>query len=104
MTAKTAGRTSNSGSRVLRVMTALQGRTLTGISNGELAKALHESPATINRCLNTLISEGFAQKMDDGRYCLGIKMLQIAQAHTNEFSRMQNRMGEINQRVLAGSR
>ncbi|MBL4838409.1 MAG: helix-turn-helix domain-containing protein [Kordiimonadaceae bacterium] len=101
---KPTGRTSNSGGRVLRVMAALQGRTLSGVSNGELAKALGESTATINRCCNTLIAEGYAQKLDNGNFCLSIKLLQIAQAHSTEFARMQDRMGEINQRVLAPSR
>ena len=44
-------RTSDSGGRVLRVLKALRGHALTGLSNGDLAKALGESPATINRCM-----------------------------------------------------
>jgi DNA-binding IclR family transcriptional regulator len=100
---KTTGRTSNSGTRVLRVMAALRGHTLSGISNGELAKSLGETAPTINRCMNTLIAEGFAQKLDNGNFCLSVKLLQIAQAHSTEFARMQDRMGEINQRVLAGA-
>lgn len=51
---------SSSGSRILRVLKALRGHALNGISNGELAAALHESPANINRALNTLIEEGLA--------------------------------------------
>ena len=101
MTDKT--RTSDSGGRVLRVLKALRGQTLTGLSNGELAKALDESPATINRCLNTLIAEGMATRLDTGRFALSVAMLQIAQAHANEMANAQSRITEINQRVLAGS-
>ncbi|MCY1300951.1 hypothetical protein D9M68_435590 [compost metagenome] len=101
MTDKT--RVSDSGARVLRVLKALKGQTLNGLSNGELAKALGESPATINRCLNTLIAEGVAVKLDTGRFALSVALLQIARAHADEMARAQNRIDEINQRVLAGA-
>ncbi|CSE59399.1 TPA: IclR family transcriptional regulator [Morganella morganii] len=95
---------SSSGSRILRVLKALRGHTLNGISNGELALALEDSPANINRALNTLIEEGLAMKLDNGRFAPGIQLLQIAVAYSNEMSRAQDRINEINQRVLAGSR
>ncbi len=51
---------SSSGSRILRVLKALRrGHALNGISNGELATALHESPANINRALNTSLKKGW---------------------------------------------
>ena len=34
--------TSSSGTRILRVLKALRGHALNGVSNGELAVALHE--------------------------------------------------------------
>ena len=66
---------------------ALRGHALNGISNGELATALHESPANINRALNTLIEEGLALKLENGRFAPGIQLLQIAMAHSNEMAR-----------------
>lgn len=60
--------TSSSGTRILRVLKALRGHALNGVSNGELASALGESPANINRALNTLIEEGLALKLDNGRF------------------------------------
>lgn len=101
MTDKT--RTTESGARVLRVLAALKGHTLNGLTNGDIAKALEESPATINRVMNTLISEGFAIKLDSGRYALSVKILQIAQSHANEMMRTQDRINELNQRVHAGA-
>lgn len=88
---------------VLTVMKALKGHSLVGLSNGELAKALNESPATINRCLNTLVEAGMATRLDTGRYAPGIALLQIAQAHANEMSRAQSRIHELTQRINAGS-
>ena len=95
--------TSTSGSRILRVLKALKGASLTGRSNSELAKALDESPANINRALNTLIEEGLAQKLDNGRFALSIQLLQIALAHSNEMARAQGRIDEMNQRIVSGS-
>lgn len=96
--------TSSSGGRILRVLKALRGHTLNGVSNSDLAKSLGESPANINRALNTLIEEGLAQKLDNGRFALSVQVLQIAVAHSNEIARAQSRIDELNQRVLAGSR
>ncbi|EOD9051273.1 helix-turn-helix domain-containing protein [Klebsiella quasipneumoniae] len=95
--------TSTSGSRILRVLKALKGASLTGRSNSELAKALDESPANINRALNTLIEEGLAQKLDNGRFALSVQLLQIALAHSNEMARAQGRIDEMNQRIVSGS-
>lgn len=55
-------------------------RALNGVSNGELAVALHESPANISRALNTLIEEGLALKLENGRFAPGIQLLRIAMA------------------------
>ena len=93
---------SSSGTRILRVLKALRGHALNGVSNGELASALGESPANINRALNTLIEEGLAMKLENGRFAPGIQLLQIAMAH--EMARAQDRINEINQRVISGSR
>lgn len=96
-------RTNDTALRVLRVLKALKGHSLHGLSNGELAKALDESPANITRYLATLVDSGLATKLDTGRYAPGIALLQIAQAHANEMANAQNRINEINQRVLAGA-
>lgn len=96
-------RTNDTALRALRVLKALKGHSLMGLSNGELAKALDESPANITRYLSTLVDSGLATKLDTGRYAPGIALLQIAQAHANEMANAQNRINEINQRVLAGA-
>lgn len=97
------GRTTDSGAKVLKVLIALRGHSLTGLSNGQLAKALEESPSTINRCLNTLIEVGLAEKKPSGLFSHSVMMLQIATAHANEMSRAQTRIDELSQRVTAGS-
>ena len=99
----TTPRTSDTGARILRVLKALKGHSLDGLSNGDLAKGLGESAPNINRALNTLIAEGLAVKLDNGRFAPSIALLQIAQAHANEMVAAQHRINEINQRVLAGA-
>ncbi len=97
-------RVNDSALRVLRLVKALRGHSLHGLSNGELAKALGESPANITRYMSTLIEAGFATKLDTGRFAPGIALLQIAQSHADEMSRATARISEINQRVAAGAR
>lgn len=94
---------SKSAERALDVLEVLRGRTLHGLSNSEIAKALGESPVNITRALATLAERGWVTKLETGRYAHSIKCLQVAQAHADEMSRAQNRIMEINQRVAAGS-
>ncbi|MCY1498551.1 hypothetical protein D9M68_325390 [compost metagenome] len=54
----TEPRVNETALRVLRVLKALKGHSLHGLSNGELAKALGESPANITRYLTTLVEAG----------------------------------------------
>jgi DNA-binding IclR family transcriptional regulator len=96
-------RTASSAGRVLGVLKALKGHTLTGLSNTELAQLTQDSPSNISRAMQTLIEEGLAVKLDNGRFAHSIGMLQIAQAHAEHMARLTHRMHEINQRIAAGS-
>ncbi|NMX64737.1 helix-turn-helix domain-containing protein [Pseudomonas sp. WS 5079] len=93
----------SSAARVLRVLKALKGHTVTGLSNTELAQLTKDSPSNITRAMQTLIEEGLAVKLDNGRFAHSIGLLQIAQAHAEHMSRLTHRMQEINQRIAAGS-
>lgn len=93
----------SAAARVLRVLKALKGHTVTGLSNTELAHLTKDSPSNITRAMQTLIEEGLAMKLDNGRFAHSVGMLQIAQAHAEHMARLQGRMQEINQRIAAGS-
>lgn len=89
--------------RALRILKALRGATFTGISNAELAKAVCETAPNVSRSLDVLVEEGFAVRLDNGRYAHSIALLQIAQAHADHASRLQQRMNETAQRIAAGA-
>ena len=88
--------------RALRAVMAMRGTTLTGISNNELAQAMGDSAPNVSRTLQVLVDEGFATKLDNGRYAPSIALLQIAQAHAEHMARMQARLTEVQQRIAAG--
>ncbi|ENX33916.1 hypothetical protein F889_02580 [Acinetobacter colistiniresistens] len=94
--------TVKSAEKVLQVLIALTGHSLSGVTNQELAKQLDESPAQITRALQTLIAKGLAQQLDDGSYALGNRLISIAHAHTQEIEKAQGRLSEHVQRVFAG--
>ncbi|MGO1073203.1 helix-turn-helix domain-containing protein [Lysobacter sp. CA199] len=93
---------SSAGQRVLRVFKALKGYSIEGISNGDLARGLNESPANVSRALATLIEEGLAIKLDNGRFAHSVQTLQIAFAHASAVERIQSRISEFQQRLAAG--
>lgn len=94
---------SQSAQRTLRVLKALKGHYYRGVSNNELAEQLGESPVSISRSLDDLVSEGLARRLENGCYSHSMSMLQIAQAYANEASRLQAEMQETNQRIMAGA-
>ena len=103
MRAKSATpRTRTSATHVLRLLKALKGHTLTGISNKQLTARLGIDSSLVSIALNTLESEGLAVQLENGRYAHSIEMLQIAQAHTEHTMRMQDRINDINTRIAAG--
>lgn len=89
--------------RVLRLLKALKGHTVTGLSNSELAFLTQDSPSNVTRAMQMLIEEGLALKLDNGRFAHSVGVLQIAQAHAEHMDRLTGRMQEINQRIAAGS-
>ncbi|MGE4296961.1 MAG: helix-turn-helix domain-containing protein [Desulfovibrionaceae bacterium] len=92
-----------SARRALRVLKALKGHSLHGLSNTELAQGLDETPVNICRALEPLVAEGLVTRLENGRYAHSVAMLQVAQAHANEMATAQDRLMEINRRVAAGA-
>ncbi len=96
------GQSQAAARRVLRMLSAMRGKTFTGVSNADLARALGESPSNITRMLSVAIDEGFVTRNEEGRFTLSVAMLQIAQAHAEHSARISQRITEVNQRIAAG--
>ncbi len=91
--------TVKSAGKVLRVIKALHGHSLTGVSIKELSEKLGEPASQVHRALQTLIAEGFAKQELNGLYTIGTAMVQIAKAHDAEIQRAEARIAEIKQRT-----
>lgn len=96
--------TTNSAARVLRVLRALKGHSLHGIRNADLATLTGESPAFITRAMDTLIAEGFAARVHEGRFALSTTVLQMAMSHASEMADAADRIKEVSARIMAGVR
>ena len=87
--------TSNKGSRVLRVLKALDAHPIIGVSNKEIADGLGISPTHVTRDLNDLIAEGLVVKLDNGNFAYSVAMLQIAERFRQQQENMQAKIGGI---------
>lgn len=90
--------------RVLHILNALKGHSLDGKSLREVAQQTKIPEPTVTRILATMIAEGFATQLDNGRYALSHRMLGIAQAHMDEVSRARSYLDQLEQRVQASAR
>ena len=91
--------TVKSAEKVLRVLFALRGHYLFGLSNKQLSVSLNESPCSITRSLQTLEADGWAEKRDNGNYAPSIKAVRFATACKEEHDRVQARITEYQQRL-----
>lgn len=90
--------TVKSAGKVLRVIKALRGHSLSGVSIKELSESLGEPASQVHRALQTLIDEGFAKQESNGLYTIGTTLVQIAKAHDREIERAKARIAEVEQR------
>lgn len=96
--------TVKSAHKVLKVLKALRGHSLTGVSIKELSEQLNETPSQIYRALQTLIEEGLAVQLDNEKYAQGKFFIQAAHAHAEEIERAQGHINQHLQQIFAGVR
>lgn len=85
---------SSATQRALRVLKALRGHSLNGISNIDLSLKLEESPTNITRALQDLIAEDLVQKLDNGLFAHSTQTEQLALAHLQSLQQAENRIKE----------
>ncbi len=91
--------TIKSAEKVLKVLFALRGNYIFGLSNKQLAESLNETPTSITRSLQTLEANGWAEKRDNGNYAPSIKAVRFSTACKEEYDRVQARIAEYKQRL-----
>lgn len=94
-------RISTAGTKALRVMKALGGHSLEGLTNVELAKSLDETASSINRSLETLIHEGIAEKLSNGKFALSVQILGLAHRHAAEIEPAKQSIEDLQGRIAA---
>lgn len=90
--------------RILRVMLALAGHEMDGLSATEIARGIGQrgESATVNsvfRDLHNLAEAGLAEQLPDSdRWRLAPRLVQIAAAHQRHLERSAQRLAEVQQR------
>lgn len=90
--------------RTLSILNVLKGKTLSGLSNTEIAAATKIPAPTVNRILAVMVEQNFAMQLDNGRYALSVRMLGIAQSHADELDRGQSNLDQLKHRVHSAAR
>ncbi|MCU7886474.1 MAG: MarR family transcriptional regulator [Candidatus Thiodiazotropha sp. (ex Lucinoma annulata)] len=86
--------------RSWRIADMLTGHEFEGVRNGELAKSLKVSPATITTDLKELEAGGVVERIPglEDRWRMGPKAIQLFRAHTLGMERLHAQVAEMDQR------
>ncbi|HGN1707849.1 TPA: helix-turn-helix domain-containing protein [Providencia rettgeri] len=94
-------------SRALRVLIALRGHTVFGLSNKEIANAINDTPVNVTRALDALIKEGLVDQTyttDQGAhptYMHSIEVLKISQECFTEHELLRARLNQ-KEKIIRG--
>lgn len=92
--------TIKSAEKVLIILKAMRGHTLTGISLSQLVEKLGEKPSQVYRGLQTLMKQGFVQQDQHDLYYLSTAFVAIAKAHDKELEIVQARIDEVKRMTM----
>lgn len=84
--------------RILKMLLRLAGHEIEGIAPSELAAALRTSASNVTRDLANLREAGLAEPMENGRWRLTPRVVQVSLAASTAFTRAQERLDEVRQR------
>ena len=92
----------NGTQRALRILKALKGRTMDGLSNKDLCEAIDETPVNITYATAILESEGFLRKLPTGNWTLSFALLNLAVCYEQDMQAVNERFNEMRHRVATG--
>lgn len=84
--------------RGYRVLLLLAGHEMEGLAPSDLSKAIGTSQPNVHRDLRVLQKMGLAEQLDNGRWRLGPKLVQIALAFQTRIAAARQRLDETQQR------
>lgn len=86
--------------RVLRLLFVLQGQSFNGLRLKQIAERMDTASPTIYRDLEVLLDEGFVERVPGMEDCwrLTPKLIQLALAHQDEVTRLEQRVSDFNRR------
>lgn len=90
--------------RSWRIVELLVRHFAEGMSNSEIAESLKVNRPTVTRDLTVLEEEGLVHKLDNGRWALTLKPLQLFRAFSLAHERQQSRWSESMRNIDAGAR
>lgn len=70
--------------RALQLLLIL-GKNSSAMGVTELSKVLQVQKSTVHSLLQTMLMHGFIQQLDDGRYTLGVRLLQLGECCAGKF-------------------
>lgn len=88
----------NAQQRACEILVLLAGREAEGVPSSAIAKAVKTSDSRIHNDLRNLAHAGLIERLDNGAWRLGPRLVQIALAHQTGLARIKAKVDEIEQR------
>lgn len=88
--------------RVLRLVEALAGNEFSGMSVSDLQQATGTRSDQVVRDLANLVEANWAERMENGRYRLAARPVQIALAFSSALSRAETDLATLKSRYTSG--
>ena len=90
--------------KAFRVVFALAGHAVQGLTSGEIAAATGLSAPAATQYRQALEAEGIVEEVIPGRYRLSPRIVQVARDHEAGLNRIKHLVGETEQRYSRSSR
>ncbi|MGL4575718.1 MAG: hypothetical protein ACRCV9_13125 [Burkholderiaceae bacterium] len=91
-------KTNDAQQRCLQIVLCLAGNELEGLAPTQVAKAVDSTSNRIHHDLRNMAQAGFAERLANGNWRLGPKMIQLALDYQSSIARIDARADEIKQR------
>ena len=91
-------KTNNAQQRVCQILILLAGHEAEGLTQTAVAKAVKASDNRVFHDLRNLAHAGLVERLDNGQWRLGPRLVQVAIAHQHGLARIKARVEEIEQR------